>query len=98
MLQLILEKIKYICLDNQLKVETISGGHYCISLLPDLVYDNSEEVLMADVSFDKAKEQEIESWTKNGVYSVVKDEGEKTISTNWVYLLKSTPNGIMQKA
>ena len=32
------------------------------------------------------------------VYSVVKDEGQNTISTRWVYSLKSTPNGIMQKA
>ena len=29
---------------------------------------------------------------------VVKDEGQKTISTRWVYSLKPTPNGIMQKA
>ena len=60
--------------------------------------DNSEEVLIADVSFDKAKEQEIENWSRNGVYTVVKDEGQKTISTRWIYSLKSTPNGTMQKA
>ena len=55
--------------------------------------------LIADVSFDKAKEQEIESWTRNGVYSAVKDEGQKTVSTTWVYSLRSTPNGkITQKA
>ena len=53
---------------------------------------------MADVSFGKAQEQEIESWTRNGVYSVVKDKGQKTISIRWAYSLKSTPNGVMQRA
>ena len=50
--------------------------------------------MTVDVSFDKAKE----SWTKNDVYTVVNDEGQKTISTRWVYSLKSTSNGIVQKA
>ena len=60
--------------------------------------DHSEEVLIAQVSSDKAKAQHIESWTKNCMYTVVKDEGQKTISTSGVYSLKSKPNGTMQKA
>ena len=60
--------------------------------------DNSEKVLIVDISFQKANEQKFESYTKSGVYTVVKDGGQKTTSTRKTYFFKFTPNDIMKKA
>lgn len=51
-----------------------------------------------DISFDVAKQQEIENWQSNGVFDEVKDLGQKCVSTRWVCTLKETTNGVVPKA
>ena len=55
-------------------------------------------MMLEDISFTKAKANELDSWKKNGVYMEQKDTGQKCISTRWICSLKETSEGIKHKA
>lgn len=59
---------------------------------------DADVLITKDISFDAAKQQEIENWQNNNVYEEVTDKGQKGISTRWVCTLKETSNGIVPKA
>ncbi|XP_039900576.1 uncharacterized protein LOC120741662 [Simochromis diagramma] len=59
---------------------------------------DADVLITKDISFDSAKQQEIESWQSNGVFDEVKDLGQKCVSTRWVCTLKETTNGVVPKA
>ncbi|XP_064616270.1 uncharacterized protein LOC135480371 [Liolophura sinensis] len=67
-------------------VESLSGSSH------DNVFN------IEDVSFDKAKLEELESWKRNEVYVEVKDEGQRCVSTKWICTLKENAEGIQPKA
>lgn len=61
--------------------------------------ENGNEVMVVnEVSFEKAKQAEMDSWKRHGVYSVVDNCGEKYISTRWVCTLKEKGGEIVPKA
>ncbi|KAK6187111.1 hypothetical protein SNE40_005204 [Patella caerulea] len=81
--------------------EHLKGEKTAIDLdkVEDLKVNNSENVLvLEDVSFEESKQTELENWKKNSVYKVVKNEGQKYISTRWICTLKSTDKGIVPKS
>lgn len=70
-----------------------------LSYLRTISRDESEDVWVTkDVSFDQAKQVEIKSWRDNNVFKEVQDEGQKNISTRWVYTLKETLAGLRPKS
>lgn len=52
--------------------------------------ENTDAVVLIakDVSFDAAKQKEIENWRNNNVYKEVRDKGQKCVSTRWACTLK----------
>lgn len=61
--------------------------------------DSEADVLITkDISFDAAKQEEIQNWRNNDVFEEVENAGQKYISTRWVCSLKETPKGIVPKA
>ena len=82
------------------------GGELAVNLqeVKGLKFNDSgnnanEEVMMLDeVNLDTAKQDEINNWKSNKVFSEVPDKGKKCISTRWVCTLKTTPDGIITKA
>lgn len=67
-------------------------------LLTECENTDVDVLITKDISFDAAKQQEIENWQNNNVYEEVTDKGQKCISTRWVCTLKETSNGIVPKA
>ena len=60
--------------------------------------EEDEVMVINNVSFDDAKQAELESWKTHGVYSEVSDEGQKTVSTRWVCTLKEKEGKVVPKA
>ncbi|XP_064622512.1 uncharacterized protein LOC135484764 [Lineus longissimus] len=58
-----------------------------------------DDVLITDeVSFDEAKQKEMQSWINNGVYGVVEDTGQNAISTRWICSMKESDGAVIPKA
>jgi len=77
---------------DNLQVKPLDGVELCSDM-------QENDVLVTEgVSFDKAKQDEISSWKKNGVFEEVKNVGQRQVSTRWVCTLKETPDGIIPKA
>ena len=69
-----------------------------LSIEPDSEVRDADVLITKDVSFDDAKQVEIENWNRNNVFEEVKDTGQKCVSTRWVCSLKETEKGIVPKA
>ena len=67
------------CLD----LTTVSGLE--LSTTEPTPTTNSDETLMImdEVSFEKAKKEELESWKNNHVYTGTEDNGQSCVSTRW---------------
>lgn len=60
---------------------------------------SEDTVMMIEgVCFEKAKQEELESWQRNHVYSEVEDNGQRCVSTRWICTLKQTKQGTIPKA
>lgn len=51
-----------------------------------------------DRDLETARENELQSWIKNKVYTQVSDQGQPRISTRWVYTHKNVNNKQVCKA
>ena len=51
-----------------------------------------------DRNLETARENELQSWIKNKVYTQVSDQGQPRISTRWVYTHKNVNNKQVCKA
>ena len=64
-----------------------------VSTVDDLQHEHDDDIddvmVMANISFEDAKIQELNNWVQNKVYDVVKDNGQKSISTRWVCTIKN---------
>lgn len=67
-----------------------------LSIEPDV--GEADVLITKDISFDVAKQEEINNWKNNDVFEEVQDEGQKCVSTRWVCSLKETDKGILPKA
>lgn len=55
--------------------------------------------VLEDVSMGEAMTAELNSWKQNHVYTEVENEGQKCVSTRWIYTMKTTKDGMLvQKA
>nr|CAB3262901.1 uncharacterized protein LOC100184952 [Phallusia mammillata] len=68
-----------------------------LCVLPENV-DIIDEVYHTDVSFQVAKEEELKSWKRNGVYKTVPYKNQKCISVRWVCTTKEHEQGVKAKA
>ena len=64
--------------------------------IPEPEEDNV--MVVANTQFHTAKMKELDSWKQNNVYTIVRNEGQKCISTRWICSMKSTPDGFVPKA
>jgi transposase InsO family protein len=88
--------------------ENDSGELNTLSLNTDAVKDlevinlpqrTEEDVLLVEnETFEKAKVAEMESWKQHGVYEMVKDTGQKAISTRWICSMKEKEGKLVPKA
>lgn len=54
-------------------------------------YHEDDTLIMNDDAFIPAKHTELSTWKRNDVFELVKNKGQKSISTWWVCTLKETP-------
>lgn len=80
------------------KVDNLEVTPQCSVELCSNYVEQNDVLVTEGISFDKAKQDEIGNWRKNGVFEVVQDVGQRRVSTRWVCTLKETPDGIIPKA
>ena len=63
-------------------------------------FGDEENIMISsfDWDLDTARENELQSWIKNKVYTQVSDQGQPRISTRWVYTHKNVNNKQVYKA
>ena len=82
---------------NQLSVDL--GQVNDLQLVEERTESQDSSVLIVqECIYDHAKLEELENWKRNGVYSAVSDEGQKSVSTRWVCTMKNTAAGPVTKA